>query len=90
MSKKDKQDKSLEALLNDEPEVTVGVASAVDLSSEAPAKEKKPTPGSVDAIKAGCTCPIYDNKKGEGAFVNTVTKEPMFWVSDKCPMHAAK
>jgi hypothetical protein len=89
MSKKEQKSepKSLEALLNDD---TVEVASSTDLSASAPAKEKKPFPGSPDAIKAGCTCPIYDNKKGEGAWINTATKEPMFWVSDTCSLHAAK
>jgi hypothetical protein len=86
MSKKDKQEKSLEALLNDGVEEQ---ATTVDLSQESAVKERKPYPGSADAVKAGCTCPIFDNKKGQGAFINTNTNEPMFWVNDRCPMHAA-
>lgn len=89
MSKKEQktESKSLEALLNDD---TVDAVPAADLSTTEPAKEKKPFPGSPDAIKAGCTCPIFDNKKGQGAWINTATNEPMFWVSDTCTLHATK
>jgi hypothetical protein len=51
------------------------------------------TPGSPEAVAAGCTCPILDNNRGLG---HTYHREPQdtdlirFWVAGKCPMHAPK
>jgi len=43
---------------------------------------KLPNPGSKEAIKRGCTCPIIDNHKGAGITPTT------FWVSVDCPLHS--
>ena len=39
------------------------------------------TPGSPDAIAAGCTCPVLDNAHGLGRGDGT------FWISELCPLH---
>lgn len=44
-----------------------------------------PTPGSDEAIKQGCTCPVLDNAHGRGAY----GKEDTFWISSDCPIHAS-
>jgi hypothetical protein len=41
-----------------------------------------PNPGSAQAIKQGCTCPVMDNHYGEG-FNNG-----QFWITKGCPLHA--
>ena len=39
-----------------------------------------PKPGSPDARKQGCTCPVIDNHHGAG--------DPRgWWVSGDCPLH---
>ena len=46
-------------------------------------------PGSPDAVKAGCTCPIMDNDGGRGSgFPKDGSDEPTFWVDSYCPIHA--
>ena len=45
------------------------------------------TPGSDEAIKQGCTCPIYDNAGGRGAW-GSEGENAVFWVSGDCPLHA--
>ncbi|MFA5133172.1 MAG: hypothetical protein WC444_07640 [Candidatus Paceibacterota bacterium] len=42
---------------------------------------EKPSPGSPDAIKLGCTCPILDNYGGRGL------GKGMFWINKVCPIH---
>lgn len=42
-------------------------------------------PGSDHAIKAGCTCPSLDNKKGEGIYID---KKVCFWINIDCPVHS--
>ena len=46
----------------------------------------KPNPGSKEAIKLGCTCPVIDNRYGEGAY-NDEQGNPLFWMNDDCPVH---
>jgi len=41
-----------------------------------------PNPGSNDAVRRGCTCPILDNSKGWGYF-----KKDSFWITQNCPLH---
>lgn len=41
-----------------------------------------PNPGSDEAIKMGCTCPVLDNAHGNGA-----RGDPNFWISEDCPIH---
>lgn len=45
-----------------------------------------PNPGSDEAIKQGCTCPVLDNAHGKGI----PTKDgPMFWIAASCPLHGS-
>jgi len=47
-----------------------------------------PNPGTDDARKAGCLCPIIDNHYGMGARLDMETGNPLFWIVDGCPLHA--
>lgn len=55
------------------------------------AREKKPTPnpGSDDAVKKGCTCPIFDNNHGR---FPPYTHEGVgeWWYDASCPLHVTK
>lgn len=44
-----------------------------------------PTPGSQEAIKKGCLCPVMDNNGGRG-----FGEPPMYWVNNNCPLHGDK
>lgn len=46
----------------------------------------KPNPGSPEAIKLGCTCPILDNGGGK---LNLKDKDGnnIFWYNANCPLH---
>ena len=48
----------------------------------------KVNPGSDEAIKLGCTCPVMDNAHGRGAFIED--GQVMFWYSQDCPVHNDK
>jgi len=51
----------------------------------------KPRPGSDAALDAGCTCPVLDNARGKGCgHRDPQTGEPLFWISETCPIHAGK
>ena len=52
------------------------------------AMSDKPNPGSQEAIKLGCTCPVIDNHYGEGAY-NDESGMPLFWMNDDCPVHGS-
>lgn len=43
-------------------------------------------PGSPEAVKYGCKCPVMDNANGKGAGTGK-SGEPMFWYSAECPLH---
>lgn len=43
------------------------------------------TPGSPDAVKAGCKCAIGDNGNGAGY----MGQEGVFWINGDCPLHGA-
>lgn len=43
----------------------------------------QPNPGSPEAVKLGCICPIYDNGKGKGL----AGEHGNFWIHTRCPMH---
>ena len=47
-------------------------------------------PGSEEAHKAGCTCPIMDNSYGCGAVGWGDVKQPQFWINGNCPIHGNK
>ena len=49
-----------------------------------------PPPGSLEAIKQGCTCPVFDNCKGRGCGLTDKDGNPLFYINEKCPLHAAK
>jgi hypothetical protein len=51
--------------------------------------EKKPNPGSDEAIDAGCTCPVIDNEYGRGCGVGE-NGAVLFWTSGDCPIHGGK
>ena len=42
-----------------------------------------PNPGSDEAAKLGCTCPMIDNHHGLGAH----GEGNQFWIADDCPLH---
>lgn len=44
----------------------------------------KPNPGSDEALKLGCTCPVMDNHYGAGV---PYKKGVSFWYSDDCRVH---
>jgi hypothetical protein len=46
-------------------------------------KMRRLNPGSPEAVKAGCTCPIAENNHGRGAQGNP----DCFWFNDECPLH---
>lgn len=48
---------------------------------------KRPNPGSDEAIKAGCTCPVFDNHHGRGFLRGGA---PVFWITSGCPIHSPK
>ena len=47
-------------------------------------KADVPNPGSEEAIKQGCTCPVLDNNYGEGF---PYDGETCFYISGDCPLH---
>lgn len=42
-------------------------------------------PGSDEAIREGCTCPVLDNAHGRG--FTGPEGEQLFWMSEGCPLH---
>lgn len=50
---------------------------------------KTPNPGSDEAIKLGCTCPVDDNCNGQG-FSGGKNGSKLFWRSSDCPIHCFK
>jgi hypothetical protein len=42
-----------------------------------------PKPGSPEAVKQGCTCPVIDNRYGRG--IRDGSDE--FWFNLTCPLH---
>ena len=44
-------------------------------------------PGSDEAIKEGCTCPILDNGHGVGFELHG---ETVFWIAQDCLLHGNK
>jgi hypothetical protein len=49
-----------------------------------------PNPGSAEAIKQGCTCPVMANDHGRGCGYQVETGEPIFWTREGCPLHGGK
>jgi hypothetical protein len=48
-------------------------------------EEQAPNPGSPEAAKAGCTCPVFDNRNGRGYWTDGV-----FVIRDNCPLHGTE
>jgi hypothetical protein len=54
-----------------------------------PILEKKPyAPGTTEAIRIGCKCPVGKNNAGAGAYINP-EGNPVFWFNKDCPIHGA-
>ena len=49
--------------------------------------DKKPNPGSIEALGKGCECAVIDNEYGQGAYFDHETKKPVFWINAECPLH---
>ncbi|MCK9432635.1 MAG: hypothetical protein M0R00_06725 [Candidatus Omnitrophica bacterium] len=49
-------------------------------------KTRQPNPGSDEAIKKGCLCPVLDNGHGN----EELGKMRGFWINDGCPLHGGK
>ena len=47
-----------------------------------------PPPGSDEARKIGCTCPVMDNH--HGARIPTELGFPNYWVNEDCPVHGKR
>ena len=46
------------------------------------------TPGSREAIAAGCRCPVLDNAHGRGFPAFGPEGGVAFWINGECPLHA--
>lgn len=44
-------------------------------------------PGSPEAKRLGCTCPVLDNSYGEGAIVEGKVDTEQFYLDENCPIH---
>lgn len=51
--------------------------------------EETPNPGSSEAKRQGCTCPVMDNANGLGYMggVKSENGETVFVISGGCPIH---
>ncbi len=47
--------------------------------------EQTPKPGSLEAVEAGCSCPVLDNAHG-GGWIG-VGDTVYYWQSENCPLH---
>lgn len=48
-----------------------------------------PAPGSDEALRAGCKCPVIDNRRGRGMHEDS-NGQAMFVVSELCPLHGGE
>ena len=46
------------------------------------------TPGSDQAVKDNCLCPVLDNAHGKGCGYLSESGEPLFIVNLECPLHS--
>ena len=51
-------------------------------------KNKAPNPGSLEAVKGGCKCPVIDNAYGKG-YLGDFSHYGFVFHED-CPMHGAR
>lgn len=47
----------------------------------------KLNPGSPEAVKAGCRCPVIDNHYGKGVPYGDSVE---YWMTEECPLHGFK
>lgn len=47
-----------------------------------------PNPGSQEAVKLGCQCPVLDNAHGRGVYTDPKTGDRQFWISAACNLHS--
>jgi hypothetical protein len=51
--------------------------------------DKKPyAPGSPEAVRIGCKCPVDENHAGAGAYTD-IYGYPIFWFDRDCSIHGA-
>ena len=55
-----------------------------------PSQMNATPPGSPEAIEQGCTCPVFDNRKGRGCWLTDKDGKPLYYINEKCPLHVAK
>lgn len=51
-----------------------------------------PNPGSEEALKLGCKCPVIDNHYGKGIPKirgTSLSESSCFWISSDCPLHGS-
>ncbi len=48
---------------------------------------KDAPPGSAEAGRRGCTCPVLDNSHGRGLYFDADTKQMMYVINETCPLH---
>jgi hypothetical protein len=51
--------------------------------------EKPPNPGSAEARQLGCKCAVIDNGYGCGCGYQDDAGNPLFWITEGCPLHDA-
>ena len=51
-----------------------------------PQHDSLPLPGSDEAVKAGCTCPVMDNRHGKGMW-QSQDGRALFVITGGCPLH---
>ena len=65
------------------PETPADTPAGEGLAS--PSCSRPPNPGSDEAIKMGCLCPVLDNARGKGY----MCIEGVFVYREDCPIHCA-
>ena len=53
-------------------------------------KKETPNPGSPEAIEQNCSCAILDNAHGKGCGYKDDDGNPLFWITESCPLHGGK
>lgn len=54
--------------------------------------DETPKPGSDEAVKLGCACPVMDNHHGAGfpALDEDGGRRTAYWIAAQCPLHGTK
>ncbi len=48
---------------------------------------KNAPPGSAEAGRRGCTCPVLDNYHGQGLYFDAEAERMMYVINETCPLH---